>query len=283
MKYNPDILVKGSVRIASLPLMFERINKAIDDPESSFTDIARIISGDPALSARLLKLANSSFFGFPAKVETITHAVTVIGMSQLRDLALATTIVNQFKGMDAAKINMESFWSHSVAVGLAARIIAIYRRESNAERYYVLGMLHDLGHLIMYLNMPDEVNRILEQCRANKTLVYQGERELLGFDHGDVGGALLRSWDLPARLEEAVACHHKPSMAVRYSVEAAIVHVADIIAHAMDLGHGAEEYVSPLDGKAWETINLPSSLLSPILSQMDRQFPDAVQMFTPEK
>ena len=143
---NTDLqkLVDQSPQISSLPTIFYQINEAVEDPESSFVEIGEIISGDPSLSARLLRIVNSSFFGFPNKIETITHAVTIVGMAQLRDLALATTVVNQFKGIPKNLIDMEKFWLHSVATGLAAKVIAIYRRETNADRYYLMGMLHDL-------------------------------------------------------------------------------------------------------------------------------------------
>ena len=282
MKEKLEALIRSSVKIASLPLIFEKINAAIEDPESSFSDIAKIISGDPSLSVRLLKLANSSFFGLPFKIETITHAITVIGMAQLRDLVLATTIVSQFKGV-SSKINMQSFWHHSVAVGLAARIIAVYRRESNAERYYVLGMLHDLGHLVMYMNIPDEANKIRTQYETGNRLLHQIERELMGFDHADIGGALLRVWGLSSRMEEAVSYHHNPSQADRYVLEASIIHIADFIAHGLELGNSGEKLVPPLDARAWELLQLPTSLLSSIISQINRQFPDAIAMFPSER
>lgn len=280
---NPDLekIIKGNVQIASLPLIFEKISSAIEDPQSSFSEIAKIISGDTSLSLRLLKLANSSFFGIPFKVETITHAITIIGMAQLRDLVLATTVVNQFKGVKG--INMNSFWQHSVAVGLAARIIAIFRRESNAERYYVLGMMHDLGHLVMYLNSPEAANKVRELYDADKEMLYQTEQATLGFDHAVVGGALLKVWRLPERMEEAVRYHHKPLSAAKYSMEASIIHIADIIAHSLELGSSGEKLVPPLDPKAWDLLQLPTSLLSSIVSQMNRQFPDAIEMFPVEK
>lgn len=282
MKEKLEALIKSSVQIASLPLIFEKINAAIEDPQCSFSDIARIISGDPSLSVRLLKLANSSFFGLPVKVETITHAITLIGMAQLRDLVLATTIVSQFKGV-SHKINMQSFWHHSVAVGLIARIIAVYKRESNAERYYVLGMLHDLGHLVIYLNIPDEANKIRTQYESDNRLLHQIESELMGFDHADVGGALLRVWRLSPRMEEAVLYHHKPSQAKCYSLEASIIHVADFIAHGLELGNSGEKLVPPLDAKAWELLQLPASMLSSIINQTNKQFPDAIAIFPSEK
>jgi HD-like signal output (HDOD) protein len=119
-------LVSQSPQISSLPTIFYQINEAVEDPECSFVEIGEIISSDPSLSARLLRIVNSSYFGFPNKIETITHAVTIVGMAQLRDLALATTVVNQFKGIPKNLINMENFWLHSVATGLTAKIIAIW-------------------------------------------------------------------------------------------------------------------------------------------------------------
>lgn len=277
MKHDLEKLIKGSVHIASLPLIFDKINAAIEDPQCSFSEIAKIISCDTSLSVRLLKLANSSFFGLPFKIETITHAITIIGMAQLRDLVLATTIVGQFKGVKG--INMKSFWQHSVAVGLAARIIAIYRRESNAERYYVLGMLHDLGHLVMYLNMPDDANKVRALYSGEKKMLHQVEQETLGFDHAVVGGALMKIWRLPERMEEAVRYHHSPISAAKYSMEASIIHVADVIAHALELGNSGENHVPPLDAKAWDQLQIPTSLLASIVSQITRQFPDAIEMF----
>jgi len=131
MVSKPEQLLETGIKVPSLPAIFNEINEAVEDPESSFTEIAEIIGGDMALSARLLKIVNSSFFGFPSKVETITHAITIVGTAQLRDLVLATTIISQFKGMPKDVVNMESFWKHSVGCGLAARIIAIFRREPN--------------------------------------------------------------------------------------------------------------------------------------------------------
>ena len=283
MKDKLDKLIKSSVQIASLPKIFEKVNAAIEDPESTFSDMAKIISRDASLTARLLKLANSAFFGLPFKVETITHAITIIGMAQLRDLVLATTIVSQFKGL-SGKIDMKSFWHHSIAVGLAARIIAIYRRESNAERYYVLGMLHDLGHLVIYLNIPNDADIVRARCQLDKTLLHLSEREVLAFDHADVGGALLKAWGLSSRMEDAVSYHHNPtSQENRHLMEASIIHVADFIVHGLELGNSGEKLVPPLDAKAWEALQLPTNLLASIVNQINQQFPEAISIFPSEK
>jgi len=156
-----DDLIDGSAQLGSLPTIFYQINEAVENPESSFAEIAGIISKDSALTARLLKIVNSSYFGFSSKVETITHAITIVGMVQLRDLALATAIINNFKGIPKDAVDMRSFWQHSIAVGLAGRVIGVYLKEANPERFYVLGLLHDLGRLLTYLTLPEEMSRVL--------------------------------------------------------------------------------------------------------------------------
>jgi HD-like signal output (HDOD) protein len=199
-------------------------------------------------------------------------------MAQLRDLALATTVVNQFKGVSKKLINMEKFWLHSVATGLGARIIAVYRREPNADRFYLMGMLHDLGRLVLLLNIPDQMQEVLN-CYEKEGLLYQAENKVIGADHAGVAGMLLDMWKLPDMLQEAIAYHHTPSQAEHYPTAASIVHVADIIAHAMELGSCGERYVPPLNAKAWEMLDLPTNLISSIVEQVDRQASEAVEMF----
>ena len=271
-------LIEQSPKISSLPTIFYQINEAVEDPECSFVEIGEIISGDPSLAARLLRIVNSSFFGFPSKIETISHAVTIVGMAQLHDLALATTVVNQFKGIPKESLNMEKFWLHSVATGLAARIIAVYRREPNADRFYLMGMLHDLGRLVLFLNIPDQMQKIMN-CYEEGGLLHDAENKVLGADHAAGVGMLLEMWKLPEMLQDAVAYHHSPSQSPRYPTAASIVHVADIIAHGMELGTCGERYVPPLNPKAWEMLDLPTNLLLSIVEQIDRQANEAVEMF----
>ena len=278
MAHAVEDLLQGSVELASLPSIFYQINEAVENPETSFAQLGEIISTDSALAARLLRLVNSSYFGFSSEIETITHAVTIVGMAQLRDLALATSIVSSFSGFPRELVNMESFWQHSIASGLAARVVSVYRNESNPERFYLTGLLHDVGRLLLFISVPEEMNRVFERYREGG-LLHEAEREVLGLDHSEVGGALMKKWNLPDSLVEAVRFHHRPAEADNYPVEAAIAHLGDILAHALEMGGSGEKHIPPLDNKAWERIGLPSSLLSSILAQVDRQGAEVVKIF----
>ncbi|MDH5458457.1 MAG: HDOD domain-containing protein [Nitrospinota bacterium] len=275
---QPKELITGSTRTSSLPEIFIMINEVVNDPTSSFSDIAQVVNMDTALSARLLKIVNSSFYSFPSNIETVTHAIAVIGTEQLHSLALATTIISNFKGVSDKSINMNSFWQHSMGVAIIARNLAIHCRETNPERFYLAGILHDIGRLIILENLPNESNEILKRQKETGGILWQIEREILGFDHGEVGAALSRSWNLPLSLEEIIGNHHSPGRSQRYPLETTIIHLSDIIAKAMELGSSGDIHVPPLDEKSWEQLKLPAGIFSAVWNQAETQFNETVDI-----
>ena len=276
-------LISDNIKIFSLPSIFLRLDNAINDPRSSVTDIGNIVSEDQGLTVRMLKLANSPLYGFPAKIETISKAVLILGTKQIRDLTLGTSIIRVFEGLPENFITMETFWRHSIACGVIARIIAGYRREPNVETFFTAGILHDIGRLIMYTKMPAECRNIFSQTAKQPQLLFEVERESLGFNHTDVGGLLLKEWKLPQNLTEAVAYHHSPDKALQYPVVAATIHIADILAHAMQLGSSGEKYVPRLSEEAWAKLSLQTSML-PFLFKQGLQHLDIVmQIILPDK
>lgn len=275
---KPDDFISNDVKVSSPPTIFLLINETINNPRSSVMDIASIISGDQGLTARLLRLANSPLYGFPSRIETITQAVTILGTHQINDLVLATTVLKFFERIPKDLIEMKSFWHHSIACGLSARVLATYRREANVERFFVAGILHDIGRLIIYTKMPEQSFELLVRSKKQGELMYKGEREMMGFDHADVGGALLQKWKLPLSIKEMVWFHHRPASAMHFPGETAVIHVSDIIAHAMQLGSSGEGFVPPLEAKAWEYIGLSASILSPAMNQIEQQFAETIKM-----
>ena len=275
---QPKDLISGSTRTSSLPEIFVMINEVVNDPTSSFSDIAQVVNLDTSLSARLLKIVNSSFYSFPSNIETVTHAVAVIGTEQLYNLALATTVIANFKGIPDKTLNMNLFWRHSMGVAIIARNLAIHCRESNPERFYLAGILHDIGRLIILENLPDESKEIITRRKDTGKILWQVEREVLGFDHGEVGASLARSWNLPLSLEEIIGNHHNPGSSKRYPLETTLIHLADIIAKAMQLGSSGDIHVPPLDEKSWEQLKLPTGIFSAIWDQTEIQFNETINI-----
>jgi HD-like signal output (HDOD) protein len=266
-----DRLVEETSTVYSLPLFYNRLNETINHPRSSIDDVAKIITEDQGLTARLLRLANSPMFGCYAKVESITKAATIIGTQQLRDLALAVSVMGVFKGISEDLLNMTSFWRHSIACGIVARTLAVYRRESNVERLFVAGILHDVGHIVLAAARPEVSRELLEAQRDSGRFYPELERERLEFDHAELGGALLKKWKIPVSIVEPVVYHHNPGSAEQFRLEAALVHLADIICQAMELGQGAEYGVPPLDEPSWELLGVPAHMMATILKQSESQ------------
>jgi len=230
-----------------------------------------IISEDQGLCFRILKLANSPMFGYHKNIDTITKAATIIGTQQLRDLSMAVSVINVFKDMPEDIMNMTAFWRHSITTGIMARIIASYRRETNVERFFVAGILHDIGQLILSTCMPVLLRKMIEQCKESDRFLFQIQRSELGFDHADVGGELLKKWKIPVIISEPVACHHDPAHAAVYPQEAALLHIADLFAHAIQAGTSGETCVPVLNEAAWECLNIPESAIAGIIQQADEQ------------
>lgn len=269
--YTVEWLVDRTSTVYSLPLFYDRLNETINHPRSSIDDIAKIITEDQGLTARLLRLANSPMFGWFGKVDSISKAVTIIGTQQLRDLALAASVMGVFKGIPEELVNMQSFWRHSIACGIIARTLAIWRRETNVERFFVAGMLHDVGQLILATTLPEIVSEMIQTSIQEKKMYLTVERERLGFDHPDAGGALLRSWKIPANISEPVTYHHTPALADQFPMEVSIVHISDIICQCLSLGQSCEWYVPPLDHASWERLGMDPHQIGPVLKQAESQ------------
>jgi HD-like signal output (HDOD) protein len=283
MGYPARELLESYVEISSLPMIYHRIIEAVEDPRTSMADLGKIIRDDPGLTVRLLRLVNSAFYGFPSKIDTITQALVIIGTRQLCDLALGTSVVTLFEGIPEDLVSMQSFWRHSIACGIAAKTLATYRCETNVERFFVAGMIHDIGRLVIYRKIGEQARRMLLRCRSSGELLFLAEQEAMGFDHSTLGKMLLQSWNLPASIVEAVAYHHQPSEARYYPIEASLVHVADLIANAMGSGSSGEHFVPPLNEKAWDILGLSTSILPSTVYHLESQINDMVRWILIER
>jgi HD-like signal output (HDOD) protein len=271
-------LVDEDVNLASLPNIFTEISRVIGDPRSSAIHVANVISKDPNLSAKLLKVVNSAFYSFPSKIDTISRAVMIVGSKQLSTLALGTSVINIFQDIPADLVDMKSFWKHSIACGISARMIASYKNVSNTERLFVAGLLHDIGRLLIYKHLPREGREIFLQAKRTNCLLRSAELEILGFDHTQIGGMLLKKWKLPLMLEQAVGNHHQPSQS-QYSLEATIVYIADILINALRIGTSGERLVPPIIPEAWTELGLPIEIFTKVVQLIDRQIEEVTHNF----
>ncbi len=278
---SPQELVKGVAKLASLPEVCVRVNEMVDDPRSSSAEIGKVISRDPALTAQLLRIANSSFFNFPSRIDTVSRAITVIGERELRYLVLALSAIRSFSKIPIELANMASFWRHGVYCGVLARLIAQHCKVLHSERLFVAGLLHDIGLLVMVHRVPELERVALQNAHDCEEELHYAEEHVLGCDHAEVGGELLKLWNLPSVLCETVACHHNFALADEARLDAAIVHVANVIANRAELDVDHDGPVPEFDPAAWDMLGLDENTIPDLSAEAAPMFAESWSMIQP--
>lgn len=262
--------IEKDIALPEIPSIVFELNEVIANPLSSADQMAQVINKSPSLTALLLKIVNSSFYGLPSKVDRVSLAVTLIGTRELSALALGISVLSVFRKIPGTLLSMQSFLQHSLACGVIARLLAAQKNLRQTEQIFTAGLLHDLGRLVLFIHFPDDALGVLRRSRTSAACLHTVEKKELGCDHAAIGRFLLNRWRLPLALENTVAFHHVPTEAPD-QVPAAIVHLADILVNALGLGTSGERLVPPLDARAWETLELSAGALEAVVAQAANQ------------
>ncbi len=261
--------------LPTLPRTVLRITELVNDPKSSAKDLARIITDDQVLTARLLKLVNSSFYGFPQRISTVTNAIVLLGFDAIRSLLLTTSVFDLFAGRNKkSNQDQEKFWDHSLGCAVGAKVIGNHLRYDKIEELFVSGLLHDIGKIVEMLFLRDEFMRIVAIVNKQNTLMITAEHQVLGYSHAEIGKLLAGKWNLPVKLEQVIAHHHQPAAAGSFVMEASIVHLADILCRALNMGYGGDNKMPPLDKFAWESLRIRTDALESIMETMQDEYRD---------
>jgi len=266
---KPDVMKKilhKQLKLPEVPYLVFELKDIMSNPRSSANDIAQIVSKSPSLTMILLRIVNSSFYAFPSKIDSISRAVTIIGTREIGNLSLGISIINIFDGIPEDLIDMHAFLKHGFACGIISRILAAQKDIPQTEQLFVSGLLHDIGRAVIYKYFPEHASVLLHSSSTSGKFLYTEEKKYLGCRHTDLGKYLLKKWNLPFSLENNVFCHHNPSNA-KDPVHATIVHLADVMANALELGSSGERFVPPLDYNAFMNIGLPPSCFEVVIRQ----------------
>ena len=274
--------IVGNVEeLLSLPDAAIRLNALLTDPDASSGEIADVISLDPALSARVLRAVNSAYFGLRVRVDTISKAISMIGTSELHSLVLATSAAQAFRNISSKLTDMEAFWQHSVRAALAARGFAETSLRRHRERVFLSALMHDIGQLICYHQLPAQSTRILEAVRAGEPRE-QVEQALLGFTHAEIGALLLERWNLPLALTAPVRFHHAYADATEHAKEAALIHLGSKVSHLMEQ-EPSEEAVRSLDvdPQAWAQAGCSPDELGEVIVDVAMHWLQVIEIVAP--
>lgn len=254
-------LVADARGLVSPPEICLKVAELAQASDTSVTELGEVIIRDPNLTARLLRLVNSPYYGLRGEIDTVSRAVMVIGTQELYSLVIAITAVRSFSMIPNGLVNIDTFWRHGIYAGLIARVLARRCHVLHPERLFIGGLLHDIGSLILYHRLPEISRNLILAANGDEEVLHEAERQELGFSHADLGALLLASWHIPITLQDAIRWHHCPGEATIARLEAAILHVSNVLANRSGIGGFCENTRDDgfVDERALRIIGLSSS------------------------
>ena len=266
---DPDSIVTADMELPSPPRIYAELQQAIMDPRLGAIELGKIIAKDVSLAAKLLRMVNSPYYGAQQKVDSISRAVAMMGLDQISMLATAICVMNEFNNIPKDLIDLDSFWRHSLSAGILARLLAKRVGLRGADYYFLAGLMHDIGRLILFKGQPELAGRALSKAREQQIFLHYAEQEEVGYDHSTLGSVLFRKWQLPTQLRLSVLYHHDPDISEQL-LENSVVHMADIITHALGYGLSGEYFMPPLCESAWEALRLSPENLQELAKQAEQ-------------
>lgn len=273
--------------LPTLPTVLTKVLDLVQSPNSSAKQITEVISKDQSLSSKVLKLANSSYYGFAHDIGNMNHAVVILGMDTVKALCLATSVFDMFPTKDDTIqiFSHEKFWQHSLGVAVSAKVIAAHIGFQDQEEIFLAGLLHDIGKIILEQYFHDEFVQISKLVTSQDILLVKAEEMVLGINHAILGKVLAKRWNLPATLVDTISAHHALNWAQGSEayLQVCIIHLADILARAKLLGNGGDNKIPLLNREAWKRLGLPVNKLEPLMLEIGTEYIAANRAFFGER
>lgn len=258
--------------VRQLPSLSVVVRELLDSFEGDNVRIPQLvnkINRDQGLAARVLRVANSAFYGFPGNIGSINEAVVVLGFHAVRSLALASGIIGQFSPSEGRQFDRLAFWQHAIGTGVAARVLA-NTLGRNAEEAFAAGLLHDVGKLVLDAHFHEDFCAVLAHLKSNDSTMLEAEKSVLGMDHATIGYEVARQWKFPTAIQQAIRDHQHPD-AQTASMLTDMVHVANVLVHALEIGNGGDDIVPKLSEAAWLRLGIHWEELGVLLKEIERQ------------
>lgn len=269
-------VIKSIRDLPSLPVVVIELLGSLDGEDTGSKALAEKISHDQALAAKTLRLANSSFYGMQRKVTTIQQAIAILGFNSVRTLVTAAAVIGNFSAGEHSTFNFQTFWRHSIGAALCAKALARHLR-INQDQAFMVGLLHDIGRLVLVTRSAQDYEDVLAYRLDKDCCLLEAERAVLSIDHAMVGRALAEHWKFPLLMQKAIDDHHVPG-ALEAGSLTALTHVADAIAHALDLSGDEDDLVPPISAAAWSSLNLDREIMLQVFRETEMQFEEACQI-----
>jgi len=264
--------------LPTLPSVYHRVQEAMRNPDTTAGDLAKIIESDQAIASKVLRLVNSSYFGFSTKITSLRQAVVMLGFNAVRNALLAISVVNAF-GKGNEDFDRAEFWKHALAVAATARALSVHLRLGLQEDAYAAGILHDIGKIVLDQFLHAEFMQCLRLSQMEEISFFDAERKVLGVTHCDVGEYLGEKWSLPPKLIEGIALHHRPRIIRSEPKLVALVNISDSLVRQLALGHSGNYGPTDFFEPAIEELQIAEDQVLALIPRLRAEFDAHPEMF----
>ena len=255
-------ITESIISLPTLPTVVSKMIQLVDNPKTSASSLARLIYTDQALTARILKLANSAYYGFPREISTVNMAIVVLGFNTVKEMGLSLSVFEFFKnGYNDRTFDISRFWQHSIACGSAARMLARRLNYHLMGEAFVAGLLHDIGKVILRQYLQKEFLSIIDRVSNQGADLDEAEMDIVGTTHSQIGAWLAEKWNLPRIIVDGIAFHHLPWDAQVDQILVAIVSIANYLCHLSEIGSSGRLHPKKPDDRTWDIFRSASLAL----------------------
>ena len=255
-------IIMDTKTLPTLPGVINKLTSLSENDKSSVQEMAKIVSSDQVLSARILRLANSPSYGF-YRVSTISNAMILLGVNVVKSLAISSSI---FEVMEKNSVGL---WEHSLGTGVVSNLIARKLGLPECEEISTAGLLHDIGKVIISLKCSEAEQAVRRIINEKQSYMWEAEQEVIGTDHAEVGGWLAKSWFLPEKLIEPIVCHHNVAASENHRIKTSVVHMADVLIKASGFGDSGDRYVPLIQKAAWDALKLNYQIIAELVEELE--------------
>lgn len=268
------IKIKESMELATLSAVTVQAVQMLRNPDVDIRMVAETVSYDQSMASKILRLVNSSFYGFQGKIGSLSQAIVLLGFSTVRSVILSVSVLQAFCGGKGNNVfDVGRFWEHSVGTAFIARNLAEHARQKQPEEAFIGGLLHDIGKVFVLQFLRKDLDEIMVLVKEKDMSIRAAEEAVLGVDHAWIGHTIVKNWHFPPNLCQGIGYHHSPNMLAERKedlVFTSVIHMADIICRGLDIGSGGDDLVPDINTAAWNALSLSLDDVKTILKRVDK-------------
>ncbi len=275
-----DKIIQGIDDFPTLPTIYTQLSEIMSNPNAGANDAAKIISYDQAAVSKILRYSNSSIFSFKKTINSVSEAIFHLGFTEVKNLIFAMSVINLFEyNNNNSSFSIIDLWKHSIAVGIITRIIGNESQVRNIENYFITGILHNIGKMFLIQYVFNEFREAYKFAIKKNISLVEAENLIIGTNHYIIGDIVSKKWRIPMELRTAIKYYNVGLVDEEFDHLTASLHLANIVAHIMDLGNPGESFIPQPNEKIWEHLNLEKNIFTSLMQKINSDYQASLELF----